>query len=107
MLRDFMIGSVKIHILYHASEGPVYGTALMEELGRHGYRIGPGTLYPTLHAMERNGLLHSERQTIAGRVRRYYTITPQGLKALEEARHAVRELMHEIFKESSQQSQGR
>ena len=35
MLRDFFLGMVKIHILYHASKEEVYGVALMEELGRH------------------------------------------------------------------------
>jgi len=100
VLRDFILGSVKIHILYHASEEPVYGTALMQELARHGYHIGPGTLYPTLHTLEDDGLLQSVRKTVAGRVRRYYTITSKGHKALEEARHAVRELMHEILKET-------
>ena len=33
MLRDFYLGVIKIHILYHASQGPVYGLELIEELG--------------------------------------------------------------------------
>ncbi len=99
MLRDFMLGSIKIHILYHDSQAPVYGAELMEELARHGHKIGPGTLYPVLHSLEREGLLRSARQTLGGRVRRYYALTPPGAAALEQARHAVRELMREIIEE--------
>lgn len=46
--REFFLGFVKIHILYHASIGPISGVEIAEELERHGYRLGPGTLYPTL-----------------------------------------------------------
>ncbi len=99
MLQDFFLGSIKIHILYHASREPVYGMALMEELGRHGYRIGPGTLYPILHSLEQDGVLSSTRQLIQGRTRRYYSITTQGRVVLDDARRRVRELMNEIFEE--------
>ena len=41
-----------------------------------------GTLYPTLHLLERDGFLTSEEITENGRVRRYYKITEKGLKEL-------------------------
>jgi len=100
MLRDVMLGFVRIHILHHAAESPVYGTWLMEELGRHGYRLGPGTLYPILHGLEEKGYLASERRVVKGRVRRYYRITPQGQQVLEESRERVRELAEEILGQS-------
>lgn len=99
MLRDFFLGAVKIHILYHASKEEIYGTEIMEELTRHGYEISPGTLYPTLHSLEDGKLLESVRRTVNGKVRRYYHITDTGQKALEEARLKIRELMHEIIYE--------
>lgn len=99
MLRSFFLGAIKIHILYHASKESVYGVALMQELGRHGYKIGPGTLYPILHSLEDEGLLQSEHQVVNGRVRRYYQITEKGQQALEEARIKVRELVNEIIEE--------
>jgi putative transposase len=37
MLRDFFLGFVKVHLLHHASRGPVYGVWFIEELARHGY----------------------------------------------------------------------
>ena len=97
MLRDFFLGIVKIHILYHADLTPIYGKGLMQELGRHGYQIGAGTLYPILHGMEREKLLNSYKQLVEGRVRRYYRITRKGRGALAEARSKVRELVAEIL----------
>ena len=44
--RDLFFGLIRIHVLVHASHEPVFGLAMMEELAHHGYRIGPGTLYP-------------------------------------------------------------
>lgn len=52
MIRDFFLGFVKIHILHHAEQEPVYGLALIEELRRHGYTLSPGTLYPILHQLD-------------------------------------------------------
>ena len=36
MLREFFLGFIKIHILHHADEEPIYGLAMIEELRRHG-----------------------------------------------------------------------
>lgn len=71
----------------------------MEELAHHGYRIGPGTLYPLLHGLERSGLLKSALKNVAGRSRRVYKITSAGKKALKKARTKVDELHHELHEE--------
>jgi DNA-binding PadR family transcriptional regulator len=72
---------------------------MMEELGRHGYRIGPGTLYPLLHGLERGGLLRSELKNVEGRRRRVYRITAAGKKTLERAKLKVDELHHELHED--------
>lgn len=72
---------------------------MMEELAHHGYRIGPGTLYPLLHGLERSGLLKSSLKTVGGRKRRVYKITSGGKKALEKAIVKVDELHHELHEE--------
>jgi DNA-binding PadR family transcriptional regulator len=97
MLRDFFRGFIKIHILYHASQAPVYGLEMAEELRRHGYNVSPGTLYPTLHTLERQGLLSSERQLEDGRWRTYYTATPAGLETLAAVQAKLRELVGEVL----------
>ncbi len=95
-MRSLFLGFIKLHILYHAGHGPVYGLWLIEELGRHGYKLSPGTLYPTLHSLEEEGYLASERQVVAGKARRCYRLTPQGAVALAEAREKAVELVREI-----------
>lgn len=96
MIRDFFLGFIKIHILYHASREPIYGLDFIQELERHGYPISPGTLYPIFHHLEREGYLVSERMVVGGKVRRYYSATEEGKKALSEAYRKVRELFEEI-----------
>lgn len=97
MLRDFFLGFVKIHILHHAAEEPVYGLALIAELRRHGYELSPGTLYPLLHGLEAAGYLDREDRIVGGKVRKYYTITATGQGALAEARAKIAELVEEVL----------
>jgi DNA-binding PadR family transcriptional regulator len=97
LVRDFFGGFIKIHILYHAAQGPIYGLEMIEELRRHGYELSPGTLYPTLHALEEAGYLISERRVVRGRMRRYYRITDQGRRVLAVARARIRELTDEVL----------
>lgn len=97
MLRDFFLGFIKIHILHHAELEPVYGLALIQELERHGYTLSPGTLYPMLHGLEKNGYLVSADRVVQGKVRKYYTITEAGIQALVEARQKIKELVDEVL----------
>ena len=99
MLKDFFLGFIKIHILYHASREAIYGAGIREELGRHGYRLSPGTLYPTLHRLEKDGYLQRQSRVVTGKVRNYYTITEKGKDALNEARSKIRELVTEVLEE--------
>jgi DNA-binding PadR family transcriptional regulator len=88
---------VRLHVLHHAAEGPVFGLGLIEELRRHGYAMSAGTMYPLLHGLERRGLLASRARHVDGRVRRVYRITAQGRRSLERGRSRVRELFGELF----------
>ncbi|HEY4722044.1 MAG TPA: PadR family transcriptional regulator [Anaerolineae bacterium] len=98
MFNEFFKGFVKIHILHHAAEGPVYGLQIVKELGQHGYtNLSPGTLYPTLHGLEEAGYLVSEQQVVEGRWRKYYRITPAGRKALSQIRTKLAELAQEVL----------
>ena len=97
--RELFTGLIRIHVLVHASHEDIFGLAMMEELRHHDYRIGPGTLYPLLHGMERNGLLKSDLKIVQGRKRRVYRITSAGKKALELAKMKVDELHDELHEE--------
>jgi DNA-binding PadR family transcriptional regulator len=99
MLKDFFLGFIKIHILYHASKEAVYGAGLIRELERHGYQISCGTLYPVLHRLFESGYLTPESKNVHGKIRKYYRITAKGRKALEECRGKIQELVTEVLEE--------
>lgn len=98
MSDSFLLsGLVRLHILYHAVQEPIYGVAIIEELKRHGYRLSPGTLYPILHSMEERGYLKSGVAREGRQSRRTYRATARGRRALANAREKVRELFGELF----------
>ena len=96
-MNELMRGAVRLHVLHHASQEPVHGAWMAVELERHGYRISPGTLYPTLHRMEAEALLASDKVVVGGRTRRVYRATPAGRDALAEGILALKEMAHEIL----------
>jgi DNA-binding PadR family transcriptional regulator len=61
-----------------------YGYSLIEELTEGGLEIDQGTLYPLLRRLEDQGLLHSEWDVSGSRPRRYYELTGDGERALED-----------------------
>jgi PadR family transcriptional regulator PadR len=95
--RDLYSGLMRLHILHHAVEGPIFGLGMLEELGRHGYRISPGTLYPLLHGLEKKGYIRASERRDGKSLRRVYRATPLGRKALAAAKVRVREFIGELF----------
>ena len=97
--RDLYSGLIRLHVLHHAVEGPVFGLGMIEELARHGYKISPGSLYPLLQGLERKGYLKSTERRNGKSLRRVYRATPLGRKALAASKSKVRELFHELIEE--------
>lgn len=95
--KDLYGGLIRLHILHHAAEKPVFGLGIIEELQRHGYELSAGTVYPMLHGLEKKGYLTSRHERTARRERRVYEITEQGQVALVEARAKVKELFGELI----------
>jgi PadR family transcriptional regulator, regulatory protein PadR len=97
--REILLSFWKVHILHHASEGPVHGQWVLTELRRHGYEISPGTLYPLLHRMHRNGWLKCRKSTGRGpRSRTDYRLTAQGREVLALIRERLKELYAEVVR---------
>jgi DNA-binding PadR family transcriptional regulator len=107
IFRDIFLAFVRVHLLHHAAEGPIYGLEMIEELARHGYELGPGTLYPIFHSLEMAGLLAREARTVNGRVRKYYRITADGREALARLRPKIRELVDEVLEDEVKRTPGR
>ncbi|HLZ43985.1 MAG TPA: PadR family transcriptional regulator [Candidatus Sulfotelmatobacter sp.] len=97
--RELYSGLIRLHVLYHASKEPIFGLEMIEELGRHGYRLSPGTMYPLLHGLEKKGLLRSSRTGRSSNSRLVYRATATGRTALAVAKDKVRELFSELFED--------
>jgi PadR family transcriptional regulator PadR len=97
--RDLYSGLIRLHVLHHATEEPIFGLGMIEELNRHGYRISPGSLYPLLHGLEKKGYLRTTEERNGKSLRKVYRATPLGRKALEAAKGKVRELFQELIME--------
>lgn len=99
VIRHFFGGFVRLHILYHADKEPICGVEMIEELGRHGYKLGPGTLYPILHQLAEAGYLTCQEEIVSKRRRKNYRITRKGKALLKDARNKLRELVAELVED--------
>ncbi len=95
--RDLCSGIIRLHVLHHATEGPIFGLGMAEELARHGYRISLGTLYPLLHGLQKKGYLSSIELRNGKSLRTVYRATPLGRRALAAASAKVREFIGELM----------
>jgi len=81
-------GSTVLLVLSVLRDEPKYGYQIMREIESRSdgyFKMTAALLYPTLHRLERDGLIKSEWQEEEGKHRRkYYTITQAGQKALLE-----------------------
>ncbi|MCB0429757.1 MAG: helix-turn-helix transcriptional regulator [Flavobacteriales bacterium] len=79
---ELIKGTLKTIVLKLLKEhGKMYGyeiTQKVKELTSDKIQITEGALYPTLHALEKNGEVDTEEVYMGKRVRKYYTLTKQG-----------------------------
>jgi PadR family transcriptional regulator PadR len=61
-----------------------YGYTLKKELSDRGMEIDEGTLYPLLRRLESQGLLVSEWREEDRRNKRFYRLSPDGARVLED-----------------------
>ncbi len=78
-------GSLPLLILHLLAQRPSHGYSLAKQIREQSddfLNYSEGTLYPTLHGLEKQGLIESFEQEENGRGRRYYRLTAKGQKAL-------------------------
>jgi DNA-binding PadR family transcriptional regulator len=63
--RDLYSGLIRLHILHHAVEGPIFGLEMAQALARYGYQISLGTAYPLLHGLEERGCRRSSERKLS------------------------------------------
>jgi len=79
LVSELRRGTLTLSVLSQLT-GPKYGYALVENLESKGVPIEPGTLYPLLRRLEKQGLLTSEWETTGAKPRKYYVLSSNGLK---------------------------
>jgi PadR family transcriptional regulator PadR len=86
---DMRTGSTAVMILRLLADKPMYGYQMVKELQvrSEGYfDLEQGTLYPALHRLEKDGLVHSKWEVVTdGPSRKYYYITETGQETLENS----------------------
>lgn len=88
--RELIKGSIDSLLLSLIGQQPMYGYQILRDLDRKSlgyFKFKEGTLYPTLHRLEKSGLISSKWEMLpSGRQRRYYHITDRGKGLLAEKR---------------------
>lgn len=82
-------GSLPLLILHILSQHTSHGYEISKIIRERSHDVldfREGTLYPTLHSMETNGLLKSYEEKYEGRKRRYYQLTDEGIERLNYER---------------------
>ena len=89
-------GHLDLILLSVLRESPGHGYAVIAALRARTdglLELTEGSVYPALHRLEELGLLTSEWKPVAGRRRRLYRVTPEGIAALRIERNGWRALV--------------
>lgn len=85
---ELIKGTLKTIILKLLKENKrMYGyeiTQKVKDLTGNKIQLTEGALYPSLHALEAEGILLTETEFIGKRVRKYYTLSNEGKKRSDE-----------------------
>lgn len=98
--KSLVSGSMAMLILKLLSEKDMYGYEMIDTLRQRSenvFELKAGTLYPLLHGLEEKQYLRSYEQEAAGKVRKYYRITRDGRKHLEEKRSQWQEYSRAVM----------
>lgn len=85
--KSLISGSTTMLLLKLLEEKDMYGYEMIEvlrERSQNVFELKAGTLYPLLHNLEEKGLLTAYEREAGNKVRKYYSITKNGKKTLDE-----------------------
>src|SRR6185295_8495286 len=95
---ELIKGTLKTIVLKLLADNKrMYGyeiTQKVKELTSDKIQITEGALYPTLHALEDDGLVTTESEFIGKRVRKYYTLSPSGKAKTKEKVNELADFMN-------------
>ena len=86
---QLMKGILEGCVLGIIAKGETYGYEILAQLSEFGFdELGEGTLYPVLTRLDKNGYISCRKaKSPLGPVRKYYSVTEQGMKRLDEFKH--------------------
>uniref|UniRef100_UPI004029D0E1 PadR family transcriptional regulator n=1 Tax=Eubacterium sp. TaxID=142586 RepID=UPI004029D0E1 len=99
--KELISGSTTMLVLSVIKNEDMYGYKIIRELevrSEYAFSFKEGTLYPILHALEKERLVESYWVTADGRKRKYYHITKKGAKRLEEKEEEIKEFSVSVSK---------
>ncbi|MBR6400761.1 MAG: PadR family transcriptional regulator [Firmicutes bacterium] len=82
-----MAGSASMMVLGLIYREDMYGYQITEQLKNKSddaFNIKAGTLYPILHSLEKDGFVTSYEKVFNGKLRKYYSITEEGVKEYDK-----------------------
>ena len=81
-------------VLSIIARNETYGYEILQDLEAAGLEdIGEGTLYPVITRLDKGGLIKCRRaKSPLGPVRKYYSITDEGIKALEDFKRRYKKI---------------
>jgi PadR family transcriptional regulator, regulatory protein PadR len=88
-------GTIILSVLSQLDQ-PQYGYYLVQKLGEKGLNVDPGTLYPLLRRLEKQGLLNSNWDTSETRPRKYYLLNREGREVYRKLRDEWKTLIGSI-----------
>ena len=87
---DLLQGTLDVLILKVVALGPVHGYAIaqrLQQISRDVLQVQQGSLYPALHRLEKRGWVRAAwAASETGREARFYTLTREGRRQLEDQR---------------------
>ena len=98
--KSISSGSTPMLLLKLLSEKDMYGYEIIETLKNRSnnvFEMKAGTLYPLLHTLEEKHLLCVYENEVSGKVRKYYSITKEGKKVLEQKTNEWRKFSEAVI----------
>jgi len=71
--------------------------AILKEMREVGFELSPGTLYPTLAKLQREGDITWRKEIVGGRVRKTYRLTAKGKRELDEVKERLHAIVRVVF----------
>lgn len=99
--KELLKGSTPLLVMSVLKSEDLYGYKIINELeirSDNAFEMSEGTLYPILHALEKEGYLESYWQEVDGRSRKYYHLTDKGLKQFVEKKKEFASYSNDVMK---------